>query len=226
MTIFAGDHDLLRRFKAGDRAALGTVYWHYIGAVDAMLRSSLGATGRTWDLPACADVADIAQEVFVKAFADGARRTYDPERAYKPFLMSIARNTLIDYLRGKAREVKLDEAMLARLATPHERDVAEALPWTDPRMMSLVERYVSSLDAPEREVYVERYVHCHSQEHAASSLGVTRQQIRTLEARLRSGLAREVARLRLAGSSDRRRSGVIQARGHARVVAGKESGGA
>jgi RNA polymerase sigma factor (sigma-70 family) len=225
MTVFVGDHDLLRRFRAGDREALSTVYWHYVGAVDALLRRSLAATGWGWDTSMCADVADIAQEIFVKAFADKARHAYDPQRTYKPFLMSIARNALVDYLRGLSREAKLDIAQIDGLLMVDDAPPTEPLPWTDPQLMLVVEGYVAGLAAPERSVYLERYVHCRSQEHAAAALGMSRQRIRTLENRLRSGLSREVARWRLAATPSRSIPPTRASDGVS-IVAGKPSGGA
>jgi RNA polymerase sigma factor (sigma-70 family) len=225
MTVFVGDHDLLRRFRAGDREALASVYWHYIGSVDALLRRSLAATGRAWDTGICADVADLAQEIFVKAFSDKARRAYDPQRTYKPFLMAIARNALVDYLRGLSREAKLDVVQIEGLSVLDESQRAEPLLWTDPQLMSVVERYVASLVAPERAVYLERYVHSRSQEDAANALGLSRQRIRTLENRLRVGLSREIARWRLSATPSRPLQR-IHVSERMRVVADKTSRGA
>jgi hypothetical protein len=63
--------------------------------------------------------------------------------------------------------------------------------------MRLVERYIADLGAPERAVYLERYASCHSQEYAARALGMTRQQVRTIENRIRVGLVRELSRSKL-----------------------------
>ena len=88
MTVFAGDQDLLRRFRAGDRQALSTVYWHYVDAMELFLRGCLGGAQRQgWR--ADAELADIMQDVFVKAFSERARLAYDPAREYRPFLMTI-----------------------------------------------------------------------------------------------------------------------------------------
>ncbi len=225
MTVFVGDHDLLRRFRAGDREALASVYWHYIGSVDALLRRSLAATGRAWDTGICADVADLAQEIFVKAFSDKARHAYDAQRTYKPFLMSIARNALVDYLRGLSREARLDIVQIEGLSVLDDSQRAEPLLWTDPQLMSVVERYVASLAAPEGAVYLERYVHSRSQEDAANALGLSRQRIRTLENRLRVGLSREIARWRLSATPSRPLQH-IHVSERMRVVADKTSRGA
>jgi RNA polymerase sigma factor (sigma-70 family) len=206
MTVFATDKDLLLRFRAGDRRALATVYWHYVHSVELLLRRCLAAADRRgWG--ARADVADVLQDVFVKAFAERARLAYDCRQEYRPFLMAIARNALVDHFRGASREIQLDPATIEELVgapTQPTHDSADELPWADPQTMLVVERYVAALAESERAVYLERYVRCHSQEHAAQALSMTRQQVRTLEGRLRGGLARELARSRLrAAASDR-----------------------
>jgi DNA-directed RNA polymerase specialized sigma24 family protein len=116
--------------------------------------------------------------------------------------MAIARNALIDHLRGALREIQFDVAAIDSLMAAEARGdgITEPVPWADPQMMVLVDRYVAGLAVNERAVYLERYVHCRSQEHAAMALGISRQQVRTLESRLRGGLAQELARARLASS--------------------------
>ena len=197
MTVFAGDEDLLRRFRAGDRQALSTVYWHYVDAVELFLRRCLaGAQRRGWRPDA--ELADIMQDVFVKAFSERARIAYDPAREYRPFLLTIARNVLVDRLRTSAREVRLDGAAVEALADGLGAAADPPAPWADPQAMLVVEGYVAALSDSERAVYRERYERCRSQEHTAHALGITRQRVRTLENKLRTGLSRALARAQLA----------------------------
>jgi RNA polymerase sigma factor (sigma-70 family) len=207
MTVFAHNAELLQRFREGERQALSTVYWHYVDSVAGRLRRSLAVAARPGHVSGpSADLADVVQDVFVKAFATQARLAYDPSREYAPFLMAIARNTLIDYLRRASREVRLDVAAIERIIDASDQGAGDASPWADPQTMVLVDRYVASLTADERGVYLERYVRCHSQELAAQTLGMSRQQVRTVEGRLRTGLARELARARLSVSRGALRS--------------------
>jgi hypothetical protein len=39
VTIFLDDRKLLNDFKAGDRAALSKVYYHYVGFVETIVRN-------------------------------------------------------------------------------------------------------------------------------------------------------------------------------------------
>jgi DNA-directed RNA polymerase specialized sigma24 family protein len=62
-------------------------------------------------------------------------------------------------------------------------------PWDDPAVMELVNEYVAGLEEPLRSVYQKRYVDGLAQEGTATALGLSRQQVRTIEERLRKGLA-------------------------------------
>jgi DNA-directed RNA polymerase specialized sigma24 family protein len=55
--------------------------------------------------------------------------------------------------------------------------------------MLVVEKYLAALPQDLREVHKLRHEECLSQEQAAEKLGVGRQKLRTLERRLREGLA-------------------------------------
>jgi RNA polymerase sigma factor (sigma-70 family) len=196
MTVFASDLELLRRFRAGDREALSTVYWFYIDRVEGTLRRGLrmahgDAATRS------ADLADLVQEVFIRAFAEPARRAYDSSRPYAPFLMTIARHALVDLLRRSSRERNVELSRLELLMEQEAPDESEQAPWADPSTMALVQRYVEGLSAQERSVYDQRYTRNRSQEQSAEALGLSRQQVRTLEARVRTGLVRELARAKL-----------------------------
>jgi RNA polymerase sigma factor (sigma-70 family) len=203
MTVFADNEGLLHRFRGGDRDALSTVYWHYVGPVEAVLRRCLAAAASGSVAGGSADLADMVQEVFVKAFSVKGREGYDASRPYKPYLLSIARNAAVDHLRARPREVHLDPETLDGLFSDDAPSADDARPWADDETIVLVDRYIASLRMEERAVYQERYERCQSQEHTAALLGLTRQQVRTLESRLRTGLARELSRSRLAAQSTR-----------------------
>jgi DNA-directed RNA polymerase specialized sigma24 family protein len=53
-------------------------------------------------------IADLVQEVFVRAFSTDARHAYDGRREYGHYLAAIARNCFIDLLRARRREILID----------------------------------------------------------------------------------------------------------------------
>jgi RNA polymerase sigma factor (sigma-70 family) len=199
MTLLLGDPDLLGRFRAGERKALATVYEFYARPVEAYVRR--GLVGRCAAGEASATVADLVQEVFVHAFAGSARLAYDGIREYGRFLTAIASNALVDHLRRHRREEPVDPPQLEHLL---DRDVCaevDGSPWGDSRILALVRHYVAALPEREQAVYIERYVQDRSQLQAASALGLTRQQIRTLEQRVHAGLLHQLAHAKLTARS-------------------------
>lgn len=91
------NRDVLERFKAGDEAALKTVYERFRGPVFAISVSILRDHGLA---------ADATQQTFVKAWK--AASTYDPEREPGPWIYAIARRTAIDIYRKRQRSMVSD----------------------------------------------------------------------------------------------------------------------
>jgi RNA polymerase sigma-70 factor (ECF subfamily) len=191
------ERQLLERFRAGDEEALRTVYAvcvdHVTRVAGAVLRACAAGTPRGAGEVAAA-LADVVQEVFVKAFAPEARRRFDASRLYEPYLAQIARNAAIDHWRQMSRYVPSDlEQLIERLSFEAAADDG-ADAWADRETVAIVDRYVASLDDESRRIHDALYVRGLSQREAAAALGLGRQVIRTTEAKLRSGLRRELSR--------------------------------
>jgi RNA polymerase sigma-70 factor (ECF subfamily) len=199
MPFLRGDAALLARFRAGDRAALERVYWAYVDRVETVVRHGFQILreGGATQIPGVgpSEVGDLVQETFVRAFAERARLAYDGLRDYAPFLSTIARNLLVDRARKQGRELQLDDlAQLDAAAPPPDE------PYADEPTMKAVKEYLESLSPELRGVHEQRYGRGVSQEEAARALGLSRQQIRTLEKRLRDGLSAHLERAGLAGA--------------------------
>src|SRR5260370_5321920 len=89
MTIFMHDEDLLFRFRAGDRKALSTVYWHYVAAVETLLPRCRPAGTGSWTHPATSDAAAALQEVLVYAFGPPAPLRFFRGRPYSAILTAL-----------------------------------------------------------------------------------------------------------------------------------------
>jgi RNA polymerase sigma-70 factor (ECF subfamily) len=196
--VFAGNPDLLIRFRQGEGGALETVYWAYVDrvarVVQAVAKSYLPPRGERVRFGG-AEVGDLVQEVFVRAFSPASRLGYDCSRPYGPYLAQIARNVVVDHWRQTRRLVAVDVAPLLD-ALSLEADAIEKVPedWADEGTIAVVERYLASLEPDVRRVHQALYVQGLSQRDAAAALGVGRQAIRGIEARLRAGLRRELRR--------------------------------
>lgn len=175
MPFLRSHPDVLDAFRRGDVGAMAKVYWAYVARIEAYLRRYTRAI----------EVADLVQEVFLRAFVESRRRAYDAARDYAPYLVTIARNLLFDAARRAGREVATDSDAFREI--PAEEEPAEA--WADPATVAIVETYLTTLSAELRAVHDVRYVRGLPQREAAEAIGISRQQLRTREAHLREGLA-------------------------------------
>jgi RNA polymerase sigma factor (sigma-70 family) len=189
--------ELLERFRAGDAGALEIVYSHCVGYVTRIaarvLRACSTGSARGSGEIATA-LADVVQEVFVKAFAPDARRRFDESRPYEPYLGQIARNVAIDHWRQMRRYVPSDLEQLIEKLSFEEAETRPRNDWSEPDTIAVVERYLASLDTETRRVHEALYVNGMSQRQAAAALGLGRQVVRSKEAKLRRELRRELSR--------------------------------
>jgi RNA polymerase sigma factor (sigma-70 family) len=195
MPVFRDRAELLRRFRVGDPAALEEVYWAYVGKIEAIVRHGVVVPGgRVGGPGGRADLADLVQETFIRAFTPGARRAYDGLRDYGPYLFTVARHVVIDWGRRQGREIPTLDADLEGLVEPPGPPLPEEAPAGE---LEIVRRYLEALSPELRAVHEVRYEQGLSQREAADRLGVSRQQLRTLEDHLRTGLRRALKRSEL-----------------------------
>ncbi len=97
------DSETLRRFSAGEEAAIKAVYDVYSGPVYA-------ASLRILRNPNHA--ADATQQTFLKAWKAAA--TYDTQRPFGPWIFSIARRTAIDIYRKESRRTSSENLEVAQ----------------------------------------------------------------------------------------------------------------
>jgi len=188
VTIFEARRQLLDAFRRGDRPAMAEVYSFYVDAVAALLGGgcSLGDGQR---LPGVRDAQrhrDLLQEVFLKAFGASARLSYDGLRPYRPFLLRIARNLLVDEARASGRLVQLEDPEQEIEPLPEEVSPEESLDWR--RLSEATREFCAAADPKTREFIRLRFEEDLSQRDAADKLNVTRRKIRTLEDKVRTEL--------------------------------------
>jgi DNA-directed RNA polymerase specialized sigma24 family protein len=70
-----------------------------------------------------------------------------------------------------------------------------------PELLAAVSSYVDALPPPLRAVHERRFMEGEAQERAAEALGISRQNLRTLERKLVTGLRRAIRRARLIDES-------------------------
>jgi RNA polymerase sigma-70 factor, ECF subfamily len=190
MTLFAEQPRLLPAYRAGERDALEAVYWRYVSIVERVVRFGFQLTDKQQRIAGAQGdaVAEVVQEVFARAFSQNARLAYDGLRPFAPYLVQIARNLLVDRARKSGRELSF-EASSTELA---DKMIAQPLEtaddFADAETVALTEKYIAGLPEDLRAVHEQRFVIGLSQRDAAQQLGISRQQLRTREARLCDGL--------------------------------------
>ncbi|HEY3500211.1 MAG TPA: RNA polymerase sigma factor [Polyangiaceae bacterium] len=187
------DRELLLGFRAGRREALERVYWENVDAIETLVQAGLRRSQQF----SPANVADLVQEIFAKAFSRKARDAYDGEREYGPFLRQLGRNALVDWLRSRGRELAGDFDLEALAEARHLTSEADNAPFP-PDLVAITRRFVGRLGPELRGVHERRFLAAESQEQAAETLGISRQTLRTLERRLLDGLRREIRETELA----------------------------
>jgi RNA polymerase sigma-70 factor (ECF subfamily) len=196
-SAFEGDRKLLERFRRGERSALEQIYWAYVTRVDRLVRRLLHSYGGT-RLVAAANVEDLVQDSFTRAFSPSARQAYDGLRDYGPYLLTIVRNAVADMLRLQQREVLAGTAEIeAWLALEDVTAAEDPSSWIDPVTLARVREYLTRLPLELQSVHHRRFVLDEGQDVAADALGLSRQRIRTLEKKLRLGLVRELKKARV-----------------------------
>lgn len=190
MPIFLNDRPLLERFRHGVASALSRVYEFYLDDVIRLVRFGfVSGAARVSGEPERAKQLDFAHDVFTKAFEPRARDGYDGLRPYRPYLLRIGKNLLIDRARRAGREVGLEDVDLDddSVAAPEdERSREEQLHFDRLRAATL--EYLEGCDDELRRFVSLRFEGRTSQYEVAREMGITRRRARTLEKRAREGL--------------------------------------
>lgn len=192
MPFLPSNRHLLERFRAGDPEALAEVYSHYAPDLVRFLQQSSwfqwrGTTGRFGGFRAPLESADAVQEVFVRAFSERARLSYDGLKPFGGWLNGIARHYVLDefrkrYAAADAEIIDAAQGMSSAEAISPESSAEES------EAARLVEAFRSGLEGMEARLYDARFVQGNTQQEAAGLLGMTRIRLRRVELKLRRRL--------------------------------------
>jgi RNA polymerase sigma factor (sigma-70 family) len=207
---FLQGDEFLAEFRDGKASALDKVYRHFSTALRHFLLRGFAfkSGGRNLHfsgMGSTADVDDIMQETFRRAFGPRARQTYDGIRPYKNYLFTIARNAVISEMSQRQRQIPVGDAMMTdrtdpsasaiqtfvasqwrakacvEYASTHGQETrAESL-----EVYSLVGGFVETLEEEDAGFFRVRFMEVQSQEKTAEKLGWNRARVRKTEDRLR-----------------------------------------
>jgi RNA polymerase sigma-70 factor (ECF subfamily) len=181
------DHDDLALVDAArrDRASFGLLYDRHVERVFAYAMRRL----RDREL-----AADATANAFTRALASLDRFRPDGDDAFVRWLMTIARNAVVDVVRERRGTVALDMDALARQRAASGSDPARRLPPDDRKQ---VEAAIDALGSPQREIVVLRLQGWTGPE-IAELLGMSHGAVRAAQHRAYARLRESLAPLRSA----------------------------
>jgi RNA polymerase sigma-70 factor (ECF subfamily) len=166
----ATDSELLVRVAERDRDAFDTLYHRYVRSIFGLALRRLRDRERA---------EDAVQEMFAAVWRSAG--TYRPERGpAAPWLYAIARNAIVDRVRGHNELPEEVPELVSAEPGPAERAESSYVSWR-------VHRAMEELPEKEREVLELAYWSGLSQTEVASFLGIP---LGTVKTRTRSALAR------------------------------------
>ena len=182
-----GDGDLLARLQQREPQALAELYDRYGGMVYRLVVRIVRDTGIA---------EDLVQETFLRAWNRAG--AFDAERgAVGPWLLAIARNRALDYLRAQGRfhnnSVELNETEHPSLFVDFP---ADALNFDLARQ---VNRAMESLSAQQRETIELAYFEGMTQTEIAQRMG---QPLGTIKTWMRRAMLRMRENMGLGGALD------------------------
>ena len=161
----------------GDQAAFGDLVARYQSAVYNMAYRMLGNPS---------DAEDVAQEVFVRAWKQ--LHTFQQDRRFSTWLLSIASHHCIDVLRRRRPSAPLDDvALYVQSDDPEPDEVA-----LRGEQREMVQRLLDTLPDKYRSVTVLRYYNDLSYEEIARMTGLTESAVKTQLHRARRMLAEQL----------------------------------
>jgi RNA polymerase sigma-70 factor (ECF subfamily) len=164
----------VQRSLAGDQAAFGALVQRYQSAVYNLAYRMLGDP---------TEAEDAAQEVFVRAW--NQLHTFQQDRRFSTWLLSIASHHAIDMLRRRKPQAPLDDvALFIESDDPQPDEIA-----LQGEQREMVQRLLNKLPEKYRSVTVLRYYNDLSYDEIARTTGLTESAVKTQLHRARRMLA-------------------------------------
>jgi RNA polymerase sigma-70 factor (ECF subfamily) len=172
----------LSRAREGDPGAFGEIYEAFAGRVLGLCRRLLRSPE---------EAEDAASEVFLKAHQ--AMESYDRQRPFANWLLSIASHHCVDRLRRRGVERRLFEAVPVEEREPAGGGPGPLGRYVSAEESATVRRAVEALPESYRVPLVLRYYGDMGYEEIATALGLTRGNVAVLLHRARKKLREALA---------------------------------
>lgn len=169
----------LERARNGDRAAFGRLVEAYQGPVYNLAYRMLNNRG---------EAEEAAQEAFIRAYT--RLDSYDPQRKFSTWLLSITSNYCIDLIRKRrATLLSLEEPLPAHPALMSDHADGPEAQTLNHEREALVQSLLATLPEEYRETVVLRYWYDMSYEEIAEVMDTTVSAIKSRLFRARRQLA-------------------------------------
>ena len=121
------DPERVEAFRRGDRELLAQLYHTHLSAVEKLLRlgftfTSQGKTVRFRGFQEPFLLQESIQEGFLRAFREEARQAWSPDKPWRPYLLAIVRNQVIDQFRKQQVEQRYFVPLARMLHHRHLRE--------------------------------------------------------------------------------------------------------
>ncbi len=131
-----------------------------------------------------ADAADLTQQVFIKGFQSFDR--FDLDRAFAPWIYTIARRTLVDFFRARK---PAGEPVLESIADPQSNPRETAL---EKDRADTIWEIASGLKPQHNQVLLLHYKENFSMQEVARIMGITKSHAKVLVFRARAALKKRM----------------------------------
>ena len=177
------DRKLVRLVVEGDSRAFEPLFMRHKDNIYAMLVKRASNSD---------DVEDLLQEAFMKAFVNINR--YNPDYDFGAWICTIAKNTFVDFNRSRRSKALNPENNLplegrctnnAQAASPTpEESIINA------QQRAQIERYIATLPADYREVFILRFIEEYTYEEIAEALQMKLGTVKTRIFRVRAMMSK------------------------------------
>jgi RNA polymerase sigma factor (sigma-70 family) len=187
---------------------LAALYRAHVEAVERMLRggftfTSGGKTIRFRGFERPFALQEALQDGFMHAFRASARERYDESRSFRPYLMTIVRNHVIDRFRREALEGRLfvavsavggegesEQETLDRVSAEVRRDADPEVSALQGELTEALSEFVEELDEIEGAILERHLLGDLSQRAVADELDISRNDVRKHIRQMRARLLR------------------------------------
>lgn len=172
------DSDLVKEYLEGNESSLKELVDRHVKSVYSFIYRLTGLEG---------EVPDITQEVFIKIWKN--LKKYDSNQSFRAWIMTIARNTAIDWMR-KRRVAVFSDFNRVDFGEYFEDTLSDPSPIADElfeknELKEALEKEVSRLPINYREVIILR----HSEDLSFEEIGsVVKKPVNTVKSQYRRAL--------------------------------------